>query len=194
MRRAAAQPVGFLGGELLGEVLVNVLTLPRRDAHLLERHAVCVLHEEVRSRSLRVRDLQVFNGGRVIPDKLVDGRIVRDASFANVQRRHRVRSARAIHLLDAAASALGNQRIVQTHVVAETVARGAEERRRKAQLPARHLVRLGTRRTEQQHHGGRHTSPHRHAHGLAAAVTCPPVSSAAETRVAERALSPLVSA
>ena len=57
-------------GELFGQVLLNVLHLPVGNAHLLERGARGILHEQVGRGPLRVGDLETFEPTRTLLDEL----------------------------------------------------------------------------------------------------------------------------
>ena len=113
------------------EVLVDVLSLPRGYADLLERRARGVLHEEVGWRTLRVGDLEVLELWRLVSHKLLDRRVVIDASLANIERRLRVRAAGTRDFLGAAAAAFGHQRVLCAHKLTELIAATTEQRRGK---------------------------------------------------------------
>ena len=91
--------------------LLNVLHLPVGDADLLDRVPVRILHEHVRWRTLRVRHLHVRIVLQLGLGKLLDGRVVSNASAAHVEHGARVHDARVVRLFLAAARALAHQRV-----------------------------------------------------------------------------------
>ena len=106
--------------------LLNVLHLPVGDANLLDRVPVRILHEHVRWRTLRVRHLHVRIVLQLALRKLLDGRVLRDASAAHVEHGARVHDARVVRLFLAAARALAHQRVALPHKFTQLVTRCAE--------------------------------------------------------------------
>lgn len=119
--RARAHPSNNLGGvcklallgrgELLVQVLGNVLALPIGNRDLFQRGARGILHEEIGRSSLRIGDLQALDPRCRISDEVLDRRVVPEASAADVERRLRIGAATARDVFGAAARALLDQRI-----------------------------------------------------------------------------------
>ena len=107
--------------ELLDEELLDVLDLPVGDAHLLDRRPRRVLQEEVGRRALRERHLEVLDPRRLVVDKVLQVRVVRQPSAADVERRAGVHRRRR-GVGRAARAALADERVVGAHELAEAVA------------------------------------------------------------------------
>mmetsp|Transcript_17026 Transcript_17026/g.34494 ORF Transcript_17026/g.34494 Transcript_17026/m.34494 type:complete len:207 (-) Transcript_17026:89-709(-) len=140
MNVSHVRPRSRRGGEFLGKKLLNVLHLPVGNANLLNRVPVRVLHEHVRRRTLCVRHLHVWIVLQLALSKLLDGRVVPDASAAHVEHGARVHNARVIRLLLAAAGALGHQRVTLTNELTQLGARRAEQARTETERAAFSLV------------------------------------------------------
>ena len=106
--------------ELLDEELLDVLDLPVGDAHLLDRRPRRVLQEEVGRRALRERHLEVLDPRRLVVDKVLQVRVVRQPSAADVERRAGVHRGRG-GVGRAARAALADERVVGAHKLTQAV-------------------------------------------------------------------------